>query len=372
MLKAEGSYILPENVPSNEFLNLEGNKISTSRNWAVWLHEYLLDFPDKEDVLRYVLCANAPETKDNDFTWSDFQARNNSELVAIFGNFINRTMVLSWKYYEGKVQKADNLEEYEIKTLAEISEIKQRIEQNLENYKFREALKSLMDLARLGNKYIADTEPWKQIKSNPEKVKSILNVCIQISANLAILAEPFLPKSSLKLKKMMAIENLSWENAGGEIIKENHQLNQAELLFSNIEDAEIEKQITRLSDIKAQNELEQSTAKPLKENISFDDFTKLDIRVGTILEAEKVAKTKKLLKLLIDTGIDKRTVVSGIAEYYEPENIIGQQVSIIANLAPRDIKGIQSQGMILMAENANGELIFASPVKKVKEGSEVK
>ncbi|HBF87655.1 MAG TPA: methionine--tRNA ligase [Bacteroidales bacterium] len=372
MLKAEGSYILPDNVPSNEFLNLEGDKISTSRNWAVWLHEYLHDFVEKEDVLRYVLCANAPETKDNDFTWSDFQTRNNSELVAIFGNFVNRTMVLSWKYYEGIVQPMENLDAAEQEIFIQISKLKESIENNIENYKFREALKNLMELARLGNKYLADTEPWKLIKTNPEKVKTILNISLQLSANLAVLAEPFLPNTSKKLLQMLALEKISWDNVGGEILRAGHQLNKSELLFSQIEDAEIEKQIQRLADIKKQNEMTQSTAKPLKENVSFDDFTKLDIRVGTILEAEKVAKTKKLLKLLIDTGIDKRTVVSGIAEYYEPENIIGQQVCLIANLAPREIKGIMSQGMILMAENANGELIFASPVKNVKEGSEVK
>ena len=372
MLKAEGSYILPDNVPSNEFLNLEGDKISTSRNWAVWLHEYLHDFVEKEDVLRYVLCANAPETKDNDFTWSDFQTRNNSELVAIFGNFVNRTMVLSWKYYEGIVQPMENLDAAEQEIFIQISKLKESIENNIENYKFREALKNLMELARLGNKYLADTEPWKLIKTNPEKVKTILNISLQLSANLAVLAEPFLPNTSKKLLQMLALEKISWDNVGGEILRAGHQLNKSELLFSQIEDAEIEKQIQRLADIKKQNEMTQSTAKPRKENVSFDDFTKLDIRVGTILEAEKVAKTKKLLKLLIDTGIDKRTVVSGIAEYYEPENIIGQQVCLIANLAPREIKGIMSQGMILMAENANGELIFASPVKNVKEGSEVK
>ncbi len=373
ILKAHGDYILPDNVPANEFLNLEGDKISTSRNWAVWLHEYLLEFPEKQDVLRYVLCANAPETKDNDFTWKDYQARNNNELVAIFGNFINRVVVLSQKYFDGKVMQRNNLTTYDIEVIEELKKYPSIIAHSLEQFRFREGMQEFMNLARLGNKYLADTEPWKVIKEDEERVKTILNIGLQIAANLAILAEPFLPFTSTKLKKMLNVSLSKWTDAGNEnCLAEGHQLGEASLLFEKIEDDAIDKQLQKLEFSKKQNEMQNATIEPQKENISFDEFSKMDIRVGTILEAEKVAKTKKLLKLKIDTGVDVRTVVSGIAEYYEPENIIGQQVSILVNLAPRDIKGITSQGMILMAENADGSLAFVSPVHSIKNGGSVK
>ena len=373
ILKAHGDYILPDNVPANEFLNLEGDKISTSRNWAVWLHEYLQDFPEKQDVLRYVLCANAPETKDNDFTWKDFQARNNNELVAILGNFINRVLVLTDKYFAGKVMPRLALTDYDKEVINEMKKYPSIISNSLEQFRFREGMQEFMNLARLGNKYLADTEPWKVIKEDEQRVQTILNIGLQIAANLAILAEPFLPHSSSKLKTMLNLEKNNWTDAGNEnILADNHQLGTSSLLFDKIEDEVIEKQLQKLEASKKENELQNSVADPAKENISFDDFSKMDIRVGTILEAEKVAKTKKLLKLKIDTGIDVRTVVSGIAEYYEPENIIGQQVSILVNLAPRDIKGITSQGMILMAENADGSLMFVSPTKAIMNGGSVK
>lgn len=373
ILKANGSYILPDNVPANEFLNLEGDKISTSRNWAVWLHEYLIDFENKQDVLRYVLTANAPETKDNDFTWKDFQARNNNELVAVFGNFINRVIVLSNKYFEGKVIARNDLSDYDNEVISEMKKYPEIISKSLEQFRFREALQELMNLARLGNKYLADTEPWKVIKEDEARVQTILNIGLQIAANLAILSEPFLPHTSTKLKKMLNMSQSLWSDAGNEnILENNHVISEAELLFEKIEDDAIEKQLQKLADSKKMNELNNATVEAQKENISFDDFSKMDIRVGTILEAEKVAKTKKLLKLKIDTGIDVRTVVSGIAEYYEPENIIGQQVSILVNLAPRDIKGITSQGMILMAENADGTLSFVQPTVKSNNGSTIK
>lgn len=373
ILKAHGDYILPDNVPANEFLNLEGDKISTSRNWAVWLHEYLLDFPEKQDVLRYVLCANAPETKDNDFTWKDFQARNNNELVAIFGNFINRVTVLSQKYFDGKVMQRNNLTTYDKEVIEELKKYPSKISNSLEQFRFREGLQEFMNLARLGNKYLADTEPWKVIKEDEERVKTILNISLQIAANLSILAEPFLPFTASKLKKMLNVEFSKWSDAGNEnCLATGHQLGEAGLLFEKIEDEAIEKQLQKLEASKKENEMQNAVVEPQKENISFDEFSKMDIRVGTILEAEKVAKTKKLLKLKIDTGVDIRTVVSGIAEYYEPENIIGQQVSILINLAPRDIKGITSQGMILMAENADGSLAFVSPVNSIKNGGSVK
>ncbi len=373
ILKANGSYILPDNVPANEFLNLEGDKISTSRNWAVWLHEYLIDFENKQDVLRYVLTANAPETKDNDFTWKDFQARNNNELVAIFGNFINRVVVLSNKYFDGKVIARNELTDYDKEVISELKKYPDIISKSLEQFRFREALQELMNLARLGNKYLADTEPWKVIKEDEARVQTILNIGLQISANLAILSEPFLPNTSEKLKQMLNMYQHLWTDAGNEnLLANNHQIAEAQLLFEKIEDEAIEKQLQKLEDSKKMNELNNATIESQKENISFDDFSKMDIRVGTILEAEKVAKTKKLLKLKIDTGIDVRTVVSGIAEYYEPENIIGQQVSILVNLAPRDIKGITSQGMILMAENADGSLSFVQPTTRSTNGSTVK
>lgn len=373
MLKADGSYILPDNVPANEFLNLENDKISTSRNWAVWLHEYLEEFPGKQDVLRYILTANAPETKDNDFTWRDFQTRNNSELLSIFGNFVNRTLVLTHKYFEGKVPGITTLDDRDKQVIEEMSLYPERIGSSIENYRFREALGEFMNLARLGNKYLTDTEPWKTFKTDPEKVKTHLNIALQICANLAILSEPFMPFTASKLNNMLNLETLTWGKAGShEIIKEGHVLNQPTLLFEKIEDEAVQAQVQKLLDTKKANEAINITANPSKALIEFDDFGKMDIRVGTIIAAEKVAKTKKLLKLTVDTGIDKRTVVSGIAEHYEPENIIGQQVSILVNLAPRNLKGIESQGMILMAENKNGELCFMSPTKPFNNGSEVR
>ena len=372
MLKAEGSFILPENVPANEFLNLENDKISTSRNWAVWLHEYLEEFPDKQDVLRYVLTANAPETKDNDFTWKDFQARNNNELLAIFGNFVNRTLVLTQKYFDGIVPKAGTLDTESVKTLEELAKYPSIISSSIERYRFREALSELMNLARLGNKYLTDMEPWKIFKTDPEKVQQILNVSLQIVASLSVLSEPFLPFTSTRLQKMINIENLSWEDGGrADLLKPGQDLNKPELLFERIEDKEIEAQVQKLLDTKKENEAE-APAKPSKPTIEFDDFMKMDIRTGTILEAEKVAKTKKLLKLIVDTGIDKRIVVSGIAEYYKPEDIIGRKVSILVNLAPRKLRGIESQGMILMAEDNDGKLCFVEPTEDVNNGSEVK
>ncbi len=373
MLKAEGSYILPENVPANEFLNLEGDKISTSRNWAVWLHEYLRDFEGQQDVLRYVLCANAPETKDNDFTWKDFQARNNNELVAVLGNFVNRAIILTQKYYKGDVPElGNNLTDIDKETLSEIKIICDKVETGLQNFRFREAIKEMMNLARLGNKYLAEQEPWKIIKTDEERVKTIMNIALQITANLSILMEPFIPFSAEKLRKMINIESLRWEDLGKtDLLKPGDKVNKAELLFAKIEDETIQQQLDKLQASKEANEIAATKAEPAKDNISFEDFTKIDIRCGVILSAEKVAKTKKLLKLEVDTGIDKRTVVSGIAEYYKPDDIIGQQVSILVNLAPRKIKGIESQGMILMAENANGELAFIAPNKDIKPGSKV-
>ncbi len=373
MLHAEGSYIVPENVPANEFLNLENDKISTSRNWAVWLHEYLEEFPGKQDVLRYVLTANAPETKDNDFTWKDFQARNNNELLAIFGNFVNRTLVLTQKYFDSKVPAQGVLDEETQKVVAAIAAYPNKISSSIDRYRFREALGELMNLARLGNKYLTDQEPWKLIKTDEEKVKTILNISLQIAANLAILSEPFLPFSAKKLRGMLNMPEHKWSDAGtSTLLESGHQLNKAELLFERIEDKTIEAQIQKLMDTKKENEEEAVTAKPSKEEITFDEFMKVDIRTGTILEAEVVPKTKKLLKLKIDTGIDERTVVSGIAEYYKPEDIIGKKVSILVNLAPRKLRGIESQGMILMAEDADGRLCFVSPTEDVSDGSEVK
>ena len=372
MLKADGSYILPDNVPANEFLNLEGDKISTSRNWAVWLHEYLVDFPGKQDVLRYVLTANAPETKDNDFTWKDFQTRNNSELVAIYGNFINRTLVLTQKYFANRVPERGELTDYDKEVLAEIPQIVERVEKSLETFHFRDALKEAMNLARLGNKYLADTEPWKVIKTDEGRVKTILNICLQISANLSTLMEPFMPFSSQKLREFMNIDVIDWAKMGDGVIPAGHELGEAGLLFEKIEDATIQAQIDKLLATKKANEMASVKAAPAKENIQYEDFMKMDIRVGKIIAAEKVAKTKKLMKLTVDTGIDERTIVSGIAEHYTPEEVIGRQVSVLVNLEPKPLKGIVSQGMILMAENADGTLSFVSPDKEVKPGSEVR
>ncbi len=369
MLKADGDYILPENVPANEFLNLEGDKISTSRNWAVWLHEYLKDFPGKQDVLKYVLCANAPETKDNDFTWKDFQTRNNSELVAVYGNFVNRTMVLTHKYFAGKVPACGELNDLDRQTIEEMKQFPERIGRSIEQYRFREALNEMMNLARLGNKYLTENEPWKTIKTDESRTATVLNISLQICANLAILSAPFMPMTAEKLRNMLVMEEKAWFEAGGaDLLEVNHALNAPELLFEQIEDKQIEAQTNKLLQTKKANESEQAEVAPQREDITYDDFSKLDIRVGTILEAEKVAKTKKLLKLTIDTGIDKRTIVSGIAEYYSPEEIIGKQVSVIVNLAPKILKGIESRGMILMAENFDGSLSFVSPDKKIKNG----
>jgi methionyl-tRNA synthetase len=373
MLKAEGSFILPDNVPANEFLNLEGDKISTSRNWAVWLHEYLEEFPGKEDVLKYTLTANAPETKDNDFTWKDFQSRNNSELVAILGNFVNRVMVLTNKYYNGIVPVSGKPEPQDLEALATITTLKAEIEKALDTFHFREALRLTMEMARLGNKYLADMEPWIVIKTNPERVKTIMHVCLQISANLTIAFEPFLPYTMNKLRSFLNLEKLQWMDLGRtDLLREGDQLGVPELLFEKIEDDAIQRQVDKLLATKKANESEQLTVTAAKENIEYDDFAKMDIRIGTILAAEKVAKTKKLMKLTIDTGIDKRTVVSGIAEHYEPEQIIGQRVSILVNLSPKNLKGIESQGMILMAENNEGRLVFVVPAEAINNGSEVR
>ena len=372
MLKAHGEYILPENVPANEFLNLEGDKISTSRNWAVWLHEYLDEFPGKEDVLRYVLCANAPETKDNDFTWKDYQARNNNELVAVLGNFVNRALVLTQKYYEGAVPTLGELTEYDEQTIAELGGIKSSLESNIENYRFREALKDAMNFARIGNKYLADTEPWKVVKSDPERVKTILNIALQITANVAVAIEPFMPFSSEKILNMLNINKLDWESLGSmSLLEAGHVIGKPVLLFEKIEDDVIEAQLKRLADIKAQNAAEEAAQNVTaqKEECTYDDFQKMDIRVSTILAAEKVAKTKKLLKLTVDTGIDKRTIVSGIAEHFTPEELVGRQVLVLVNLAPRELKGITSNGMILMAEDASGKLELLAPEHKTNNGA---
>ena len=373
MLKAEGTYILPENVPAFEFLNLENDKISTSRNWAVWLHEYLDEFPGKQDVLRYVLTSNAPETKDNDFTWKDLQSKNNNELLAIFGNFVNRTLVLTQKYFDGKVPEITGLSEEDKKAIEEIAQFPARIGKSLELFRFREALSEMMNLARLGNKYLTDNEPWKIFKTDEARVKTILNISLQICANLSALAEPFLPFTAGRLTKMLSIAPLSWKDAGNaEILNPGHQLNSPEFLFEKIEDTAIEAQVQKLINTKKANEADAFKPQPARANIDFEDFAKLDIRVGTIIEAEKVAKTKKLLKLRIDTGLDKRTVISGIAEYFEPEAIIGQKVSIVINLAPKQLKGIDSQGMILMAENPDGTLGFVAPPDGFKNGCEIR
>ena len=381
MLKAEGSYILPTNVPANEFLNLEGNKLSTSKNWAVWLHEYLQDFPNQQDVLRYALTANAPETKDNDFTWKDFQARNNNELVAIFGNFINRVAVLTQKYYEGVIPAAGEFNDIDTETLRQITELTEKIEQSLERYRFREAQQELMNMARLGNKYLADEEPWKLIKTDPERVKTVMYVALQIATALAVASEPFLPFTSEKLKRMLQLGAITWENLktnATELLKAEHRIGTAELLFEKIEDAAIEKQLQRLENTKLANKQEaqantEVTVAPQKELISYDDFAKMDIRIGTILEAEKMPKADKLLILKVDTGIDQRTIVSGIAQSFAPEEIIGKKVTVLVNLAPRKLRGVESQGMILMVENSEGKYTFINPdTEKIANGTEVK
>ena len=376
MLKAHGGYILPENVPANEFLNLEGNKLSTSKNWAVWLHEYLEDFPNQQDVLRYTLTANAPENKDNDFTWKDFQAKNNNELVAIFGNFINRVVVLTNKYYDGQVPVAGEFTEVDEDTLAAIKHFPESIGKSIQRYRFREASQELMNLARLGNKYLADEEPWKVIKVDEERVKTIMYVALQISAALAVVSEPFLPFTSDKLKKMLHISNendRSWNDVSEKevLLQANHQIGSAELLFSKIEDKTVTTQLEKLAATKKANEQENKVIEPQKETIDFEDFTKLDMRVGTILEAVKVAKTKKLLQLKVDVGIDVRTIVSGIAESFSPEDIIGQQVTVLTNLAPRKIRGVESQGMILMTDTPDGKLAFVEPEQKVSNGQQI-
>ena len=374
MLKAHGDYILPDNVPANEFLNLEGNKLSTSKNWAVWLHEYLEEFPNQQDVLRYTLTANAPESKDNDFTWKDFQAKNNNELVAIFGNFINRVVVLTNKYYEGIVPAPNDFSEIDEDVLAAVQEFPNTIGKSIERYRFREASQELMNLARLGNKYLADEEPWKVIKLDEERVQTIMYVALQISAALAILAEPFLPFTSRKLKTILNLNaNVDWEKVAESavLLPATHQINKAELLFSKIEDTEITLQVEKLQATKVANEQENKEVTAQKETVEFEDFTKLDIRIGTILTAEKVAKTKKLLQLKVAVGIDTRTIVSGIAESFSPEEIIGQQVAVLVNLAPRKIRGVESQGMILMTDTPDGKLAFMQPEKEVKNGQEV-
>ena len=373
MMKAHGGYNMPDNVPANEFLNLEGDKISTSRNWAVWLHEYLVDLPGKQDVLRYVLTANAPETKDNDFTWKDFQARNNNELVAILGNFVNRALVLTEKYFQGQVPAAGELTDYDRQTLQEFADVKTNVERLLDSFHFRDAQREAMNLARIGNKYLADTEPWKLAKTDMNRVATIMNIALQITANLAIVFEPFLPFSMEKLNKMLNVEPLGWERLGStDLLPAGHQLGKAELLFEKIDDSVIEAQIQKLLDTKKANEEANYQAKPIRENITFDDFTKLDIRVGTVLECAKVPKADKLLQFRIDDGLEKRTIVSGIAQHYKPEELVGKQVCFIANLAPRKLKGIVSEGMILSAENWDGSLAVITPEKAVKPGSEVK
>ncbi len=374
MLRAHGDYVLPDNVPSNEFLNLEGRKISTSKNWAVWLNEYLVDMPGKQDVLRYVLTANAPETKDNDFTWKDYQARNNNELVAVYGNFVNRALQLTKKYYDGVVPECGELTDNDRATLSEFKDVKEKLEALLEGFKFREAQKEAMNLARIGNKYIADEEPWKVVKTDPERVKTIIYISLQLTANLAIAFEPFLPFSSQKLREMINMETFNWDELGStELLAPGKQLAAPSLLFEKIEDDVIQAQVYKLEDTLKENEAAEAKAEPVKENIAFDDFLKLDIRVGTVLECERVPKMKKLLKFLIDDGLEKRTIVSGIAQWYEPEQLIGKQVCFIANLPPREFKnGLVSEGMILSAENYDGTISVTTVEHPVKAGSQVK
>lgn len=372
MLKAEGSYILPDNVPANEFLNLEDDKISTSRNWAVWLDEYLRDLPGKQDVLRYVLTANAPETKDNNFTWKDFQARNNNELVAVYGNFVNRALQLTKKYYDGVVPAAGELTDYDRQTIAEFKDVKAEVERLIENFRFRDAQKEAMNLARIGNKYLADSEPWKVIKTDPERVKTVLNLSLQLVANLAIAFEPFLPFSSQKLRMMLNMDEVEWDRLGAtDLLPEGHVLGAPALLFEKIEDSVVEAQVQKLLDTKKANEAANFKAAPVKETIPFEQFEGLDIRVGKVIECEKVKKSKKLLKFLIADGAENRTIVSGIAQYYDPEQLIGKQVCYIANLAPRTINGIESQGMILSAVNFDDSLSVVTVDREVANGSQV-
>ena len=372
MLKAHGEFILPDNVPANEFLNLEGDKISTSRNWAVWLHEYLQDFPGQADVLRYVLCANAPETKDNDFTWKDFQARNNNELVATLGNFVNRAAVLTHKFFEGRVPELGELTTIDQDAFAQLAEFPAKIGELIENYRFRDALAEVLNLARLGNKYLAETQPWHLIKTDVARTGTVLHVALQIAAALAPVLEPFLPESAQKLATMLNLELGNWASAGRpDALPAGHQLREPALLFAKIEDVTVETQVQKLLDTKKENQLANTPVAPAKDDVSFDDFGQMDLRVGTIVAAEKVAKTKKLLKLTVDLGLEERTIVSGIAEHFIPEALIGQQVQVLLNLAPREIKGIQSQGMLLMAENADGSLALMQPGAPVRNGSSI-
>ncbi|MEQ8336183.1 MAG: methionine--tRNA ligase [Cyclobacteriaceae bacterium] len=373
LLKAEGSYVLPDNVPANEFLNLESNKISTSRNWAVWLHEYLEEFPDKQDTLRYVLTANAPETKDNDFTWKDFQARNNSELLAIFGNFINRAVVLTHKYFDGLVPSLGELTPEDQSTIDALKAFPEKIGGSLDQFKFREAVNHLMDLARLGNKYLADTEPWKLIKTDPERVKTIMNIAIQISGNLAVLSEPFLPHTAQKLFKTIPVNGVKWEDAGSiELVSSGALLGEQQYLFERIEDEQIEAQVKKLTDTRAKNmETDSQKVTPIKEEMKFDDFMKMDLRVGEVKAAEKVVKSDKLIKLTVDTGADTRIIVSGIAKHFSAEEMVGKKVTVLANLAPRKIMGIESQGMLLFAENPDGSLKAVNPDSEAENGATI-
>jgi methionyl-tRNA synthetase len=372
ILKTHGGFILPDNVPANEFLNLEGDKISTSRNWAVWLHEYLEEFPGKQDVLRYVLTANAPETKDNDFTWKDFQSRNNSELVAIFGNFVNRAVVLTHKFYEGKVPGLSDLYDIDNETLQLLKEFPEKIASSIERYRFREALSFVMDFARMGNKYLADTEPWKTIKEDQVRTGTILNIALNIAANLAIVAEPFLPFTSAKIFEMFGLKGLNWEDAGKpDLLREGDLIHPATLLFEKIEDQVVEAQVNKLLESKKKNEMENAQVAPMKDIITYDDFAKLDMRVVKVLSAEPMPKSKKLLRLTVDTGLGVRTVLSGVAEHFKPEELVGKQVTMLINLAPRKMMGIDSEGMILMAEDKDGSLRLLQPNKPVAEGSKI-
>ena len=372
MLKAEGSYILPDNVPANEFLNLEDDKISTSRNWAVWLHEYVEEFPGKQDVLRYVLTANAPETKDNNFTWKDFQARNNNELVAVYGNFVNRALVLTQKYFGGKVPPCGELTEQDKEIIAEFRDVKTKVEELLEKFRFRDAQKEAMNLARIGNKYLADSEPWKVFKTDPKRVETILNLSLQLVANLAIAFEPFLPFSSEKLRSMINMSDLKWDNLGQtDLLVAGHELNKPELLFEKIEDEVVEAQIKKLEETKKANEAANYKAAPIRADVDIEEFSKMDLRVGTVLECEKVPKADKLLRFLIDDGLEKRQILSGIAKYYKPEELLGKQVVFIANLPARKLRGLDSQGMILSAVNNDGSLSVITVDRPVKPGSEV-
>ena len=373
MMKAHGGYIMPDNVPANEFLNLEGDKISTSRNWAVWLHEYLEEFPGKQDVLRYVLTANAPETKDNDFTWRDYQARNNNELVAILGNFVNRSLVLTHKYFEGVIPAAGELTDYDCGTIEEFNGVKDSLNENIENFHFREALKDAMNLARIGNKYLADTEPWKLAKTDMERVATIMHVALQITANLAIAFEPFLPFAAAKMRKMLNLAEADWSKLGAtDILSAGSKVEKPELLFEKVDDSVVEAQMQKLERIKQENIVKNFTPAPVQENVAFDDFLKLDIRVGKVLECKKVPKADKLLQFKIDDGMGGRTIVSGIAKYYAPEDLVGKEVCFIANFAARKLKGVESQGMILSAENADGSLVVIGPQGEVKPGCQVK